>query len=314
MPHKSGANFVPDHFPSVVHPEDNAFTEKRFELGKALFFEPMLSRDSSVSCASCHKPQFAFADNLATSPGAGNAPGSRNSPSLANVAYQPYFTREGGVPTLEMQVLVPLQEHNEFDFNIVDAARRLANISKYVEASLDAYGQEINAFVITRAISVYERALISGGSRYDSYVYNGDLTRLTEDEIAGMRLFNGSKTNCTNCHSGIFFTNNSFKNNGLYRDYADMGRMRLTSDPQDQALFKVPSLRNVEVTAPYMHDGSLPTLESVVQHYNSGGKGHVNQNESITPLHLSTREIQNLVAFLKALTDKEFLNNEKLRN
>ncbi|HHS95915.1 MAG TPA: hypothetical protein ENJ45_04930, partial [Phaeodactylibacter sp.] len=138
---------VPAGFPDVVHPEENTFSELRWALGKKLFFDPILSLDSTISCASCHKPALAFSDDVPLSPGVENRQGIRNAPSLANVAYHPYYTREGGVPTLEMQVLVPIQEHNEFGFNIVLIAERLAHDSTYVQMAQAAYGRPPDAFV-----------------------------------------------------------------------------------------------------------------------------------------------------------------------
>ena len=299
---------IPEGFPDIVFPEDNEFTNKRWELGKKLFFDPFLSRDSSVSCATCHKPELAFADNQATTNGVFNRPGTRNSPSLANVAYSPYFVREGSVPSLEMQVLVPIQEHNEFNSNIVDLSEKLNAIPDYVQLAMDAYDRLPDPFVITRAIATFERSIISGNSAYDDYI-NGDSEALSQIEIEGMNLFNSSKTNCSSCHTGLFFTNHAFENNGLYVTYSDSGRMRFTGLEADRALFKVPSLRNVAVTAPYMFDGSLATLEEVVNHYNSGGEVHPNKSSLVTSLNLTEDEKMALIAFLSSLTDYKFSNN-----
>ncbi len=303
---------IPDHFPEIIYPDDNAYSVARFELGKSLFYNPVLSRDSTLSCGSCHKLHLAFGDNTTTSPGVEGRNGSRNSPSLANVAYLPYFTREGGVPTLEMQVLVPFQEHNEFDFNIVDAAERLMQNDEYVSMSMKAYNRLPDAFVITRALACFERELISGESRYDQYVFGGDKSVMTRDEIAGMNLFFSDKTNCSTCHSGFNFTDNSFANNGLYAENADVGRMRLTGKQSDMGLFKVPTLRNISVTAPYMHDGSFNSLRQVVEHYNSGGNSHLNKDNNVKSLGLAKREIEALLAFLNTLTDDNFIRNENL--
>ncbi len=298
---------TPDHFAPMKFPEDNAYTSDRWELGKMLFFDNRLSKDSTLNCGSCHKPELSFSDDVAFSPGVENRPGVRNSPSLANIGYHPYFTREGGVATLEMQVLVPVQEHNEFDFNIVEIEKRLSSDSAYQQKSRKAYNRNLDYYVITRAISNFERSLISASSTYDQFLTD-DLT-LTGEEIAGMDLFFSSKTNCSSCHSGFNFTNYNFTNNGLYNDYNDEGRKRLTGLDKDDAVFKVPSLRNVELTAPYMHDGSLPSLEAVINHYNSGGMSHANKHELIKPLHLTQKEQEQLIAFLKTLTDHKFINN-----
>ncbi|MBK7410422.1 MAG: c-type cytochrome [Saprospirales bacterium] len=300
---------VPVGFPDPVFPEGNEFSEIRWTLGRMLFFDPVLSRDSSRSCASCHLPEYAFSDTLAFSPGVDNASGVRNAPSLANVAYHPYFTREGGVPTLEMQILVPIQEHNEFDFNILLIAERLQRDSLYQKLSWEAYDRAPDHFVITRAIACFERSLLSGNSRYDQYYFQEKSNVLSAAELRGMELFFSEKTNCGDCHGGFNFTNYSFQNNGLYEEYADPGRFRLTGLEEDRALFKVPSLRNVALTGPYMHDGSLPSLEAIVEHYNSGGKGHPHQNALVRPLGLSEQERSDLVAFLHSLTDLAFVHN-----
>jgi len=300
---------IPKGFPEIIPPEDNEFTTDRWELGKRLFFEKAMSVDSSISCASCHDPNLAFSDEVAFSAGVGNQLGTRNSPSLANVGYQPYLTREGGVPTLEMQVLIPIQEHNEFNFNIVLIADRLSEDSSYNKMAQKAYGREVDAFVITRALSCFERSLISGFSPYDQYQNYQKEEALSDAEIRGMELFFSEKTNCSKCHNGFNFTNYTFENNGLYETYDDEGRYRLTGLETDRALFKVPSLRNIELTAPYMHDGSLNTLEEIVQHYQTGGNNHPNKSNYLYPLQLSESERSELILFLKTLTDDSFVNN-----
>lgn len=298
---------IPPGFPAIEFPAENAFSMARWELGKRLFFDPVMSRDSSISCASCHHPGKAFSDTVAMSPGVANAPGVRNAPSLANVAYHPYFTRDGGVPTLEMQVLVPIQEHNEFDFNIVLISKRLMRDSSYHKMAQAAYSRPPDHFVITRALACFERTLLSGNSLYDQWK-QGRRKAMSSSARAGMKLFNSERAQCSTCHTGFNFTNYAFENTGLYQHYADSGRIRLTHLEEDRARFKVPGLRNVAVTAPYMHDGSLPTLEAVVAHYNSGGHAHKHKSALVKPLGLTAREQRQLVAFLESLTDTEFLN------
>lgn len=306
---------IPEGFPSITFPEGNEFTLGRWQLGKQLFFDPIMSNTYSVSCASCHLPQYAFSDTAAFSIGENNLRGRQNAPTLANVAYHPYFTRAGGVPTLEMQILVPIQEHDEFNSNIVDLAERLKKVPAYVEQAQKNYGREPDPFVITRSIANFERSLISGNSRYDQYNFQGRGKVLNDREIKGMELFFSKRTNCSSCHNGFNFTNYAFENNGLYEVYADSGRMRLTRLEEDRARFKVPSLRNIELTGPYMHDGSMNTLEQVVAHYNHGGKYHKNKNNNLVkPLGLSNQEQKDLVAFLKSLTDYDFITNKNFRN
>ncbi|MBP8086619.1 MAG: cytochrome-c peroxidase [Saprospiraceae bacterium] len=300
---------IPDGFPSIDFPEENTFTQARWELGKKLFYDPVMSVAGTISCASCHKPGLAFSDHTPVSFGVEDRLGTRNAPSLANVAYQPYFLREGGVPTLEMQVLVPIQEHNEFDFNIVLLAEKLNTDTTYVKMAMNAYNRAPDAFVITRAIACFERSLLSGNSPYDQYIKNNNTNAMTDAQIRGMNLFFSERTNCSTCHSGFNFTNYAFENNGLYIQYADIGRMRLTLKEEDRALFKVPGLRNIEMTGPYMHDGSIQTLQQVIDHYQSGGMDHPHKNPILKPLDLTTPEQKDLIEFLKALTDDTFLTN-----
>lgn len=304
---------LPRPFSDVSYPDDNAYTPERWELGKKLFYDNVLSIDSTLSCASCHKPELSFSDDVAFSKGVKDRDGVRNSPSLANVAFHPYYTREGGVPTLEQQVLVPLQEHNEFDFNIVLAGERIAKDTAYVAMSQAAYDRAPDYYVITRALANFERSLISNSSYFDQYHFDAQKDALTDAQKRGLELFYSEKTNCFKCHSGPNFTNYAFENNGLYTKYPDEGRRRLTDLDSDESLFKVSSLRNVEVTGPYMHDGSMKTLSDVIDHYNSGGKDHPNKSAIIQPLNLTTQQKEDLLAFLLSLTDNRFLTDDELK-
>jgi cytochrome c peroxidase len=298
---------IPSHFPEITFPTGNAFNMERWVLGKKLFYDRRLSVDSTISCASCHKQNNGFADDVSLTPGVFGRAGVTNAPSLANIAYHPYYTREGGLPTLEMQVLVPISEHNEFGFNIVEIEQRLKADTAYQEMAIKAYGRSLDPYVITRSISTYERSIISGNSKYDDYTLGKAI--LSKEETLGKDLFFSEKTNCSQCHSGFNFTNYEFKNNGLYGIYSHSGRFRLTQKESDLALFKTPSLRNVGFTSPYMHDGSITTLENVVDHYNNGGKTHKHKSELIKPLGLTSIEKKALVAFLHTLDDNELLTN-----
>lgn len=310
---KSKLMEIPEWFSEIEFPEGNEFTFDRWVLGKRLFYDPVLSKDSTVSCASCHKFNISFSDDVPVSFGVENRQGTRNAPSLANVAYHPYYLREGGVPTLEMQVLVPIDEHLEFDFNIVEASERLNRDEEYISMSLKAYGRIPDPYVITRAIANFERSLISGNSPFDDFYYAGNPSALSQSEINGMDIFFGGKGKCINCHSGFNLTNYKFENNGLYENYDDPGRKRLTGQDSDFALFKVPSLRNVGLTAPYMHNGKFASLEDVIEHYNSGGAGNRQKSRFIKPLGLTEREKKDLIAFLHSLTDENFINNNNFR-
>jgi cytochrome c peroxidase len=291
---------VPTHFPVMPYPADNAPTAERITLGERLFFDTRLSRTGTISCASCHHPNVAFADTLAISPGVEGRLGTRNAPSLLNVGYQPYFLREGGVPTLEMQALVPIQEHAEFDENILTIAERLRGDQEISHLSVSAYGRDVDPYVITRALAAFERTLVSGDAPYDRFV-KGNTASMSAAAQRGMRLFFGSRTNCSSCHGGFLFTTHGFENNGLYTEYADPGRFRLTGVESDRAVFKIPSLRHVSVTPPYMHDGSVRTLRAVLEHYNSGGSPHRNKSTLIRPLGLTSSELLDLEKFLECL-------------
>lgn len=275
------------------------------------FYDPILSKQNTISCGSCHHAQHAFSDTVALSIGDNNLMGRSNAPTLTNIAYHPYYTRAGGVPTIEMQILVPIQEHDEFNTNILDIVEKLKQDPSYVNQIKEAYDRVPDPYSITRAIANFERSFISGNSAFDQYTYQGKQA-LNETELRGMQLFNSSKTNCSQCHSGFNFTNYAFENNGLYINYADSGRMRLTHLESDRARFKVPTLRNISVTAPYMHDGSFSTLDEVINHYNSGGFVHQNKSSLIKPLGLTAQEKSDLVAFLKSLIDYQFINNKNL--
>lgn len=299
--------------PQILYPDDNLPGAERIGLGRRLFYDPVLSVDSSISCGHCHRPELAFTDGLDRSKGVSERTGDRNSPSLANVAFQPYLMREGGVPTLEMQVLVPIQEHAEFDHNILLIAEKLARDTSYRRQSMVAYGREPDPFVITRAIAAFQRSLLSFQAPFDAYVTNRDPYALSRIELRGLSLFYSDSLACGRCHSGILLTDFSFRNNGLYADYADPGKVRLTGRPEDIGVFKVPSLRNLSYTAPYMHDGSLVTLEEVLNHYASGGQGHPNRDGLIRGFSLTHADKTALLAFLHTLDDTGFVNNADYR-
>lgn len=295
---------LPPGAPMPEVPEDNPLTEASVQLGKALFFDPRLSRDGTISCASCHFPERSFSDTVAISVGIEGRMGMRNAPTLANVAYHPSFFRDGGVPTLERQVIAPVHDPVEMDHNVQLAAAVVRGDPAYQRLSLLAYGKPMDAFVLTRAIANYERTLISGWSRYDRYVHGNEMNALSASERHGMQLFNSAELNCTACHNGFDLSDHSFRNVGQYASYADNGRERITLDPADNGKFKVPSLRNIALTAPYMHDGAMATLEEVIDHFAGGGLAHPNKSPEMTNFVLSAADKADLIAFLHALTDE----------
>jgi cytochrome c peroxidase len=299
---------VPAGFPLPVERAENPLTVAKVALGKRLFYDPILSADETVSCNSCHKQEFAFADNVPISPGVAGRLGMRNAPSLANLAYVTVFHKDGGVPKLEIQAGSPIEDVNEMDLSIFTAADRLNALPEYREQFLRAFGREADAFTITRALAAFERTMISGNSAYDQYTYQELSTALNAAQLRGRDLFFSEELACSTCHTGFNFTNDGFFNNGLQLDYSnDLGLRRVSLDTLDIGKFRVPSLRNIALTAPYMHAGSLPTLEAVMEHYNSGGVGHPLQDERIRPLGLTAAEKADLIAFLESLTDEAFI-------
>ena len=287
-------------YPVLEYPDDNPNNAAAASLGERLFFDPILSVDSSISCGSCHKPELGFATNDRVTPGVGGVLGKRNSPSLLNVGFQPYFMREGGVPSLEMQVLVPLGDATEMAHNVVDAVRRLNRNTGYRNEFLTVYGDTASAFLLVRALANFERTLVDFDAPFDHFI-QGDATALSNEAIKGGKLFYG-KAACVQCHSGVLLTDFGFANNGTaIVDSTDYGRELLTNESGDRYVFKVPSLRKVQITAPYMHDGSVSTLADVVEQYNTGGANHSYTDSRIEPLGLSGSEKAQLVAFLEAL-------------
>lgn len=299
---------VPEGWPAPAFPEDNAPDDLRWALGRALFFDPRLSLDGEVSCATCHLPEKAFSAPEPITPGAFGAVGERNAATLTNVAYQPHFMSEGGVPTLEMQVLVPLQEPSEMAHNIVTACEELA--ADYEVQAQAAYGRGLDPFVMTRALATFQRALLSGDAPWDRWQRGATVSPEVE---RGAALFGAEGLDCGRCHTPPMFTSHGFANNGLDPVSVDPGRWRLTGEPTDSGAFKIPTLRNIGFTAPYMHDGRFEDLGDVLDHYASGGAGHAHQDSLLAPFTLSEDERSDLLAFLGALNDTAFVNDARWR-
>lgn len=295
---------LPPGAPPPPIPDDVPFTVAGVELGRALFFDKRLSVDGTISCAACHFPERAFSDTVALSSGVGGALGFRNSPTLANVAYHSSWMRDGGVSTLELQVLTPLHEPSEMASDVTTVADLLKDVEPFRSLSERAYGRALDAYVITRAIASYERTLISGWSRFDRFFYESDASALSVGEMNGWGIFTSAATGCTSCHSGFDLSDHGYQNIGTSMDYADdAGRMRITLQESDRGKFKVPTLRNIALTAPYMHDGGMATLEEVIDHFASGGLPHPNRSPLMHPFTLTPEERGDLIAFLNALTD-----------
>lgn len=300
---------VPEGWDAPMFPEDNAPTEARWALGRDLFFDTRLSADGAVSCATCHMPERAFSAPEPVTPGAFGAVGKRNAATLTNAAYQPHFMSEGGVPTLEMQVLVPLQEPSEMAHNIVTASDELA--ADYAQQSEAAYGRALDPFVMTRALAMFQRSLLSGDALWDRWQRSN--AEVPPEVERGAALFGTEGLDCARCHTPPLFTTHGFANNGLDAVSTDPGRWRLTGEPADSGAFKIPTLRNIGFTAPYMHDGRFDDLNEVIDHYASGGAGHAHQDPLLAPFTLTDGERSDLLAFLSALNDTAFVNDTRWR-
>ena len=298
---------IPAHFPVPPVPESNPMTVKKVALGRLLFHDVRLSRDGTVSCASCHLQHLAFSDAETISIGIEQREGLRNSPSLANVAFQQRLFYDGGVPNLEMQILAPIGDENEMDHNILLASEDLDADPELHQLSMEVFDQGINPFTLTRSIAAYERTIISANSRYDQFLA-GQID-LSQEEEAGRELFFSEEIGCGSCHTGVLLTDFAYSNVGQYNSYSDPGRERITFDENDIGKFKTPSLRNIEYTAPYFHDGSFETLEEVIDFFATGGSDHMNKDPRLSAFSINDEEKEQLIAFLKTLSDPYLLIN-----
>jgi len=296
----------------MTAPADSALTEKRAQLGKRLFFDSRLSSDGKVACGSCHKQEYGFSDSRAVSLGVGGQPGTRNAPDLANLAWSSHFFWDGRAASLEDQAGQPIENPIEMNLTLAEAVSRLNAEPSYLQAFDEAYGGPPDEASLRKAIASFVRTLVSGDSPYDRYLA-GNAAALDEAQLRGEALFFSEKAGCFNCHPDGALTNDGFFNDGSYVDGGDIGRQKVTGLPGDLGKFKVPGLRNVAVSAPYMHDGSLATLADVIDQYDRGGRGDPSTDPQIRPLALSDQEKSDLLAFLQALTDSQFLSDSRLR-
>ncbi len=309
---------IPADFPKPVIPASNPLTPAKVALGRQLFYEAQLSRDNSVSCASCHSLAAGFSDpGKAVSFGVGKSQGSRNAPALMNLAYDTTFFWDGRSPTLEAQALGPILNPIELANDSATVVARLSASAFYSKLFAQAFDDgKITFNRIGQAIATFERTLISGGSDFDRF-NRGDLSALTDAAQRGLKLFNDtSKTgaSCVGCHKGVNFSDNSYRSTGLDFNYADRGRAGITGSSNDVGKFKVPSLRNIALTAPYMHDGRFTDLKAVLQHYNEGGKHNSTQDPLIHTLKLTDSQIADIIEFLNSLTDNSFTSNKAFAN
>jgi cytochrome c peroxidase len=286
------------------------------QLGEALFFDPMLSRDSTISCASCHKPEFAFADNTPVSVGVYHQKGGRNTPSSMNQSNRNAYFWDGRAETLEEQALGPIENPVEMDLPISMAVRRLAQSEKYRNAFYSIYGKQPSSELLARAIAAYEKTLETNNSAFDNYMNGTDTSLFSKSAKRGLNLFNG-KAKCFDCHFGVDFTgNDQYKNIGLYngKKLNDKGRIVISGKEKDLGSFKTPGLRNIAMTAPYMHNGMFKTLMEVIEHYDQPDKfvkGAINRDTTMNkPLNLTATEKKDLENFMLSLTDAQFLKKK----
>ncbi len=304
---------VPNNFPDAVYKfEGNALTNKGFALGKKLFYDTRLSADQTISCGSCHQ-QFAGFANLdhQVSHGVNNCLGKRNAPVLFNLAWQKEFFWDGGAKNLEIVPLNAITDACEMGTDLNAVIAFLNSTSPYPQLFKDAFGTNtINSQLLLKALAQFTATMVSDNSKYDKVIRKE--TSFTNDEQQGYQLF---KEKCANCHTEPLFTNLNYSNNGLDLSSRDEGRKIITGLAADQGKFRIPTLRNIELSAPYMHDGRFNTLDKVLDHYSFGVKSHENLDPSLLKnsqlgIPLSMPEKQQIISFLKTLTDDEFIKNK----
>ncbi|UZO80360.1 c-type cytochrome [Aquimarina sp. ERC-38] len=311
---------LPENFPESTYDFDkNPITKNGFALGKKLFFDPILSKDGSVSCNNCHQQSRAFAD-LPLHPlsiGVNDSLGDRNAPALFNLAFRKEFFFDGGVTHLDFVPINAIESEVEMASSMKVSVERLEKHDEYPELFKKAFGTDsVTSPRILLAFSQFLNAMISDQSRFDQY-QRGDTEVLSKQELDGKAAFDQK---CASCHSGILFTDQTFRNNGISDTFSDPGRALISESAEDLGKFMVPSLRNIEVTAPYMHNASFNSLEEVLEHYATGVKysetldPEFQKNPSKPGIDLSPQEQKDIISFLKSLTDDVFLTNPKFRN
>ncbi|MES2702002.1 MAG: cytochrome c peroxidase [Bacteroidota bacterium] len=305
---------VPPGWPKPVYNfEHNPITGAGARLGRKLFFDPLLSADGSISCGSCHAQARCFAQDSRLGSGMRGQRGSRNATALVNLAWSNTFMWDGGVNNLEVQPLNPITNPAEMGSKLTDVVTRLNSMPRYRAMCYEAFNDSVvTAPRLLKALAQFTLLLQSYNAKYDRVMRHEPGQIFTKQEQRGYVLF---KTYCATCHTEPLFTNNSFRNNGLPVTGAtpDVGRMKVTGDAADSLLFKVPTLRNIEVSGPYMHDGRFATLDEVMMHYSAGiVHGPALSGELAGGMRLSARDRHDIVSFLRTLTDSVFLNDPQL--
>ena len=311
---------LPPSLPPMAIPPDNPLTKEGVSLGRMLFYDPILSGDSTLSCAGCHLRQNAFTDPDRFSEGIDGSLGDRNAMQIINLGYADRLFWDGRVHGLEEQALQPVENPVEMHETWPNAVAKLTRHPDYPKLFYEAFGEcNITKELVVRAIAQFERILLSGNSKFDKVTLGGTGVFFTDEELNGFDIFNTERGDCFHCHGGALFTDNEFHNNGLDSTHTDTGLEIVTNNVHDRGKFKTPTLRNIELTAPYMHDGRFQTLEEVIDFYSEG----LHFSETIDPLmknvaqggiQLTPQEKSDLIAFLKTLTDMEFIQNEDFSN
>ncbi|MCZ6597612.1 MAG: c-type cytochrome [Planctomycetota bacterium] len=293
---------IPAGLPAEEVERAQAATEAQVELGRRLFFDPVLSSDRTVACASCHKPDHGFADTEPFSTGVAGRLTTRNAPTLYNRVLGRTFMWDGRAQSLEEQVLLPIANELEMDLSVDEAVARLAADEAYSLEFEAAFGGPPTGDRLAAALAGFVRGILKGDSRFDRF-RAGERDMLTRAERGGMWLFE-SRGGCWRCHSGPNFTDEDFHNTGVgaVDGVSEDGRQGVTGEAEDRGRFKTPTLRGLLDTAPYMHDGSLATLAEVVEHYRRGGRANGNLDPHVKPIEMSDEDAANLVAFLEALS------------
>lgn len=299
--------WVPEHFPTPHFNFAGQFpSEEEISLGRKLFYDPILSLDSSISCANCHSQPHAFADhNMPFSFGVGGAQGSRNAPGLFNLAWHESFMHDGGINHLELVPMAPITDEREMNLPLVEALKRVAQNSDYSAAFDEVYGGDtITTERLFKALTAFQLSLVSATAKYDKVMLGeSDFSPLEEQ---GYDLFMES---CASCHAPPLFSDFSYANNGLDSVFTDPGRGGITLQPQDSGLFKVPSLRNAMLTYPFMHDGRFTSMDQVLEHYATLHLSDAAMDSRLENLVINEQDKDALKTFLETLTDYEFISD-----
>jgi cytochrome c peroxidase len=312
---------TPPGFPAMAIPADNPITVEGVALGRKLFYEKLLSGNNTQSCATCHNQALSFTDNgTRFSTGITGAVGTRNAQPLINLGYNLHYFWDGRAGTLEEQALGPVKNPIEMHLAWTEAAARLNANTSYKAEFKKAFNVDvIDSTHVVKALAQFMRTMISYNSKLDRRLRNE--ANLSASELNGYVIYNTEKGDCFHCHSidaGRLLTDNQFHNNGLDSVFTDLGRGAITGNPNDNGKFLTPTLRNIALTAPYMHDGRFQTLEQVIDHYNTGGKASSTVDPLMkhvgTGLNLTSQEKADLLAFLRSMTDSTFINDTRFKS